>query len=148
LKELEKFAIDSPIAVFDPGDELKSPLRALGIQFIDLSERDLNRFAGKLLLIWPSHTTNTANHLSKEAVFKVAHRGASVLYFRASDSGDSLTPDFYAVPAGESRVLVAQQWMVSDLGHSPLSQFRLVRLAEIAAGSAPFKCLANNDFVP
>jgi hypothetical protein len=79
LKELEKFAIDSPIAVFDPGDELKAPLRESGLQFIDLSERDLNTFAGKLLLIWPSHSTNAANHLSKEVVFKVAHRGASVL---------------------------------------------------------------------
>jgi hypothetical protein len=148
LKELAKFAADSPIAVFDPADELKPELTRMGVAFVDLSDRDLSTFRGKLALIGPFSSTNDTRRPSADALFKAAHRGVCLVYFRASDSGEKLTPDFYAIPVDGTAVIVAQRRMVSNLAANPLSQIRFIRLAETAVRGSAFNCLAKSDFPP
>jgi hypothetical protein len=148
LKELGKFAASHPVGVFDPGNELKPHLKENGVDFIDLSERELDTFRGELAIIGPFNATNDAQQVSAKAVIKAARRGAAVVWMQPSDSGEKLTPDFYVAAIGTGTVVVVQRKMLSDMAQSPLAQFRLIRLAETAIRRVAFNCLANTELPP
>ncbi len=138
LSALKPLAGEQPIGVLDPQDQFKPLLKAVGVDFEDLAERELDSFSGRLAVLGPFASTEQVSRGFTERVGKLADKGAAVVWILPPEKRNGrLKPTFYSVPIGKGTVVVAQPQLCSGLTNSPLAQLNLVRLAQLAVHPDP-----------
>jgi len=133
LKELKPLIRDEPLGAFDPQNVLKPLLTNVGVEFLDLQDVEPTTFVGNLAIFGPFPTNSPSlQHLLTEAK-SLACKGVAVIWFQAApDRTDELRPSFFIAHEGKGSILIAQEYLVSDLANNPKSQLNLVRLARFA----------------
>ena len=133
LAELKPLLSGETLGVLDPTDQLKPLLKRNGVELVDLSERTLAEFSGKLAILGPfASKTQRPDDLAKSAK-AMAKNGSAVLWFDPPPSAqDGLKPSFYSVSAGAKTVVVANADLVAELQENPRSQKQLLALCRMA----------------
>jgi hypothetical protein len=133
LTELRALAgIDGP-GVFDPNNQIKPSLQALGVSFVDLEATEVRDFRGRLLLLGPfSSKTQMADELTDDVRSAVKAGAAVVWMMPPRDKRDKLEPSFYSVSHGRGSLIVMQASMTENLASSPRSQLNLLHCARLA----------------
>jgi len=138
LSELGTLAGDAPIAVLDPGNELKPLLALLNIEFTDLEASHVGGYRGKLIIARPFRSGGQMRNGLALQLAAAARKGAGVVWIQPPrNRREKLMPSFYAVAEGTGAVVVAEDALVSDLAGNPQSQINLVHLARRALHPEP-----------
>ncbi len=138
LSALKPLAGEQPIGVLDPQDQFKPLLKAVGVDFEDLAERELDSFSGTLAVLGPFASTEQVSRGFTERVGKLADKGAAVVWILPPEKRNGrLKPTFYSVPIGKGIVVVAQPQLCSRFATDPQAQLNLIRLAQLAVHPEP-----------
>lgn len=138
LGALKTLAGEQPLGVFDSQDRLKPLLKAAGVEFEDLANRELDSFAGRLAIIGPFASSEEISAGLTERISKLADKGAAVVWIQPPPKKSArLKPDFYSVPIGKGIVVIVQARLCSDLANNPVAQLNLIQLAQLAVHPEP-----------
>jgi hypothetical protein len=138
LSVLKTLAGDQSLGVFDPQDQLKPLLKAVGVDFEDVGDRELDSFGGRLAIIGPFGSLEEISGGLTERIGKLASKGVAVVWIQPPQKKSArLKPDFYSVPIGKGTVVIAQARLCSDLATNPVAQLNLVQLAQLAVRPEP-----------
>ncbi|HEX9046682.1 MAG TPA: hypothetical protein VF988_06630 [Verrucomicrobiae bacterium] len=138
LTELGLLLDGGDLGLFDPQAALKPALRQNGVSFLDLMERPLDDFSGKLAVIGPFPSRAQLRGGFNGSVRHMARQGAAVVWIqppRAPD--DELRPSFYRLSLGKGALVMVQPELVADFSVNPLSQLNLIYLCKWALNPAP-----------
>jgi len=149
LFELEALAGEpDALGVFDPRDELKPALRAVGVAFRDLAETGVADFRGRLAILGPFRARAELPGDLSERIREMASKGvAAVWLLPPPRPRDKLAPSFYSVPVGRGTVVVVQDGLVPDLARQPGTQLALLHCCRLALQPEP-PSLPNPDPLP
>jgi hypothetical protein len=140
LQELKSLAgeDENALGFYDPQNQLKPLLKLVVVEFADLEDVGLEGFKGKLAIVGPFATKKQMREGLPTQVESLAKKGVSVVWFQPPpEKRGKLQPSFYAVPVGESSVVVAQAELVANLSENPQSQLNLIQLARLALRPEP-----------
>jgi hypothetical protein len=145
LSALKTLTADQPLGVFDPQDQLKPLLKAVGVEFEDLADRELDSFTGRLAIIGSFASLEEISGGLTDRISKLADKGAAVVWIQPPPKKSArLKPDFYSVPIGKGTVVIAQARLCSDLATSPVAQLNLLELAQWAIHPEPARLPSFN----
>ena len=138
LAELHALGGGQPVGVLDPQQQLLPTLKLLGVDTVDLQERGLLNFTGKLAIIGSfASKTNMPDDLLPR-IKGAAAKGAGIVWIRPPPLRDEpLKPSFCLLAGRKGAVVVAQQYLVADLAQKPQSQLNLLHLARLAVRPEP-----------
>jgi len=138
LKELKPLAGEEPLGVFDPQNQLKPLLKAVGADLEDLEDTGLGGYHGKLTIIGPFQSRGQASEGARERIKKMAERGVAVVWIQPPPKDrEKLRPSFYAVAAKQTAVVVVQPELVADLPENPQAQLNLIYFCRRALNPQP-----------
>lgn len=144
LDELKPLLNGADLGVLDPNHILKPSFTQNGVAFLDLDEKAMDDFTGRLAVIGPFDSPSQMRSDLTRAVRKLAQRGTAVVWLPPPPApGDPVTPSFYFVPEGLAAVVVAQADLVADFSENPRSQLNLIHFCKLALNPVP---LALPDF--
>ncbi len=142
LQPLKTLAGEKPLGVFDPANQLKPQLKALGIEFEDLAETGVARFTGVLAIIGPGRPADALPENLPGLIAARAKSGVAIVWLRPPPQ-DQLTPSFFLAREGEGVVVVAQPDLVAHLADNPRAQLNLLELARLARHPETFPLTVN-----
>ena len=138
LDELQTLAGDEPLGVFDPNNQLKPPLKSLGVEFLDLGNTSLEGLPGKLAIIGPFESPAQVRDDLAVRIRTLARKGAAIVWILPPTAKlDKLEPSFYSVAVGRGCIVVVQAGFLSELPTNPRSQLNLLQLARLALHPEP-----------
>lgn len=131
LVELRALAGNEPVGVLDPQEQLKPLLKNLGVDFLDLGERELEHFAGKLAILGPftSHGQMQAGLAIRAKT--LAGRGISVVWYQPPDEQQAGL-SYYLTLHGRGAIVVVQPAQLERFAEDPLAQLALIKFARLA----------------
>ncbi len=141
LKQLAVIAGDKPPGIFDPHEQLTPLLRALKVEFDDLTEgARLETWRGRLAILGPFDVKQAAPRDVQKRAAALAARGVNVLLLPANyeraDSAvrapNALRSAVIIRPVSGARVVTAAGELVAGLATQPLAQEKLLELARLA----------------
>ena len=133
-------ADEGALGVFDPPNQIKSPLKGLGVVFSDLENEGLQSFRGHLAIVGPFTARTEICETVSNQIEAMAKRGVAVVWLQSSpEERDKLQPSFYPVSFGRRAVVVAGSELVANLSESPQSQLNLIRCARLALRPEPVR---------
>lgn len=138
LQSLRTFLSETNFGVFDPGNRLKSLLKAQGIKFADLAQTGLDDFSGQLAVIGPFQSRAQVPDGLADQILTLARSNVAVVWIQPSEPapGDvrptGLLPSFYSVQKSQTAVVVVQPALVDDLAENPQSQLNLIYFCQLA----------------
>ncbi|MDR3458259.1 MAG: hypothetical protein P4N60_12490 [Verrucomicrobiae bacterium] len=138
LGELSIIFKEADLGVLDANDELKPMLKQNGVAFLNLGERALEDFHGKLAVIGPFHPLAQMREGLAESLQKIAAAGVAVVWLQPPGTTEEIMPSFYVVPGTKAAVVVAQADLTAHFSDSPQSQLNLVRFCKLALDPKPF----------
>jgi hypothetical protein len=139
LGELKPLFAKDTLGVLDPNGELMPALKQNGVEFIDLEEKTLEDFRGKLAVIGPFHSRAQMRDGLAQSIRKIAAAGTAVVWLQPPPGPNAeLMPSFYIVPGSKAAVVVAQPDLTAHFSDSPQSQLNLVRFCKLALDPKPF----------
>jgi hypothetical protein len=146
LLELKPLAGNEGFGVFDPQGQLKPLLQNLKLEFTDLEDAGLERFAGKLAILGPFLCRTQIPQGLAEQILALAKRNTAIVWIRPPPpKRGQLSPSFYAVPEKQVATVIVQPELVSDLRDNPQAQLNLIFLCRLALHPEP---LALPDLSP
>lgn len=138
LKNLKELSGGEPLGLFDPQNQLKPLLTAIAVEYSDLEDLGIERFAGKLAIIGAVNSTAQTGERFTERLRAMAHRGVAVVWLQPeAEERAELRPSFYTVREGKGAVVVIQPALVANLSENPQSQLNLLCLARLAVKPEP-----------
>lgn len=138
LQALSPLAGETNLAVLDPDNQLKPLLKSQAVSFVDLGERDMGQFSGRLAVLGPFSSKSRMQEGLASRIETMAGHNVAVVWILPPDlKTDKLRPSFYLVPKGRSTVVVVRPELVADLGKNPQSQLNLVELCRQALNPEP-----------
>lgn len=138
LGELKQLSGDQSLGVLDPDSVLSPVLRQNGVPFLNLGDRVLEDFTGKLVIIAPFRSCVPIRDGLAQTVQRLARKGIAVVWVQPpAESGDDITPSFYLVSAGKAGVVVAQAELVADFADNPRAQLNLLHFCKLALRPEP-----------
>jgi hypothetical protein len=150
LQSLRTFLSETNFGVFDPGNRLKSLLKAQGIKFADLAQTGLDDFSGQLAVIGPFQSRAQVPDGLAEQILALAKKNVAVVWIQPGsartrprfESGDmspqsKISPSFYCVQKKQTAVVVVQPELVDGLAENPQSQLNLVYFCQLALNPSP-----------
>jgi hypothetical protein len=139
LAELKSMLAGDALGLLDPTGQVKPMLQRNGIAFLDLGERTLENFSGKLAVIGPFESKLHVRPGLRQSIERMASKGTPILWIQPpSDAKDELKPSFYMVPVGKGAVVVVQPELTAGLSETPQSQLNFVRLCKLALNPVPW----------
>jgi hypothetical protein len=133
LRELKPLAGEEDLGVFDPQDQLKPLLKAVGVRYADLADEDFQNFPGKLAVVGPFQAKDQMPENLTGRVRRLAQKGAAIVWLLPPpEPREPLKPSFYTVPEGRGTVLLAEAKLVANLADDPQAQLHLVQLCRLA----------------
>jgi hypothetical protein len=145
LSELKSLLGEGRLGVLDPNNELKSLLKQNQVEFVDLGERALEDFRGKLAVIGPFQTQTQMREDLGLSIQKMARKGVAVVWLQPPpEAADPIKPSFYVVPNAKGAIVIVQPDLVSRLSEKPQSQLNLLYLCKLAL--AP-RLLSLSEFI-
>lgn len=138
LGELKSMFTDADLGVLDLNDEVKPALKQNGVKFLNLDERGLEDFRGRLALIGPFHSPSQMREGLATSIRKIAAAGVAVVWLQPPGNQDEIRPSFYVVPGGKSAMVIAQTDLTAHFPENPRAQLSLVRLCKLALNPQPF----------
>ena len=136
--ELKSLLGQDAVGVLDPNDELKLLLKQNGVEFLDLGEKALEDFTGKLAIIGPFQSKAQMRDGLAQTIQRIARKGVAVVWLRPpTETKEEIKPSFYTVPEGRGAVVVVQPELVADLSKNPKSQLNLIYFCKLALNPAP-----------
>ena len=138
LRDLKPWLADTDLGVFEPHNQLKPLLRAVGIESVNLQELGLDRFFGRLAIIGPFHSKEEMPGSLTASVKALARKGTGIVWIQPPRSErEPLQPSFYSVPEGKGAVVIAQAELLENLEQNPQAQLNLIQLATLAVRPEP-----------
>jgi hypothetical protein len=126
------------LGVFDPNNQLKPLLRALGIHFQDLGGMSLTNFSGKLAMIGPFESRAQEPDGLAQWILTIAKNNVATVWMQPPRGENApLQPSFFSVPKGRAAVIVTQADLISDLADNPQSQLNLIHFCDLALHPQP-----------
>lgn len=140
LKDLKPLAGSEPLGVFDPQNQLKPLLKAVGVEFFDLERLDWADYKGKLAVIGPFRAKAQMRGDLPNHIKSLAGRGTAVVWIQPPpEKRQELIPSYFTVQEGASAVAVVQASVVANLPESPSAQLSLLHLVRLALHPEPLK---------
>ena len=138
LVELHALAGGQPVGLLDPQQLVLPTLKLLDVEIVDLQERGLLNFTGKLAIIGPfASKVNVPDDLLPR-IKSAAAKGVGIVWLQPPAARDEpLKPSFYLLAGRKGAVVVAQPYLVADLEGKPQSQLNLLHLARLAVRPEP-----------
>jgi hypothetical protein len=133
LAELQGLVKGKLVGIVDSENNLKPTLKALGLEFEDLTDNGAERFTGNLAIIWsPIHSATQSSEL-KRKVAVLAKAGKDVVWIvPPHEHGQDAEPSMLPLQAGSNTVVVVQSNLVSNFQSNPQSQLNLLRAVRLA----------------
>ncbi len=126
------------IGLLDPRYEIKPALKLAAIEFVDLSETELDAFPGKLAIVVSYGPDDPARRGLTDRISKLAQKGTPVVWIQPPPpKREKPWPSFYAVPQNRAAVVVVQPGLVADLPDHPPSQLNLLYFCRLALSPQP-----------
>ena len=133
LQELGALAGAEPVGLYDPLNQLKPLLKAMGVNCSDLEEQGTERFVGKLAIVGPFESKAQIRQWLPESIRVLARKGAGVVWLLPPlEPRGMLKPSFYTLSEGKGAVVVVQAGVIVDLAEEPQAQLNLVQLCRLA----------------
>ena len=141
LKQLADLAGEKPPGIFDPHEQLTPLLRALKVEFDDLTEGErLETWRGRLAILGPFDVKQSPPREMQKRASALAARGVNVLLllpnYGHADSAvrapNALRSAVIIRPVGTGRVVITSSELVTGLATQPLAQEKLLELARLA----------------
>jgi hypothetical protein len=140
LKQLAAIAGEKPPGIFDPHGQLTPLLRALKVEFDDLTEGGrLETWCGRLAILGPFDAKQTPPREMRKRAAALTARGVNVVllapnYERADSAvrAPNALRSAVVIPVGNARVVTAAGELVAGLDTQPLAQEKLIELARLA----------------
>ena len=140
LRELGSIAGAEPVGLFDPQNQLKPLLPAVNVDYVDLEERGLEPFVGKLIIVGPLASREQVCEWLPDSIRSLARRGVAVVWLLPPlEPRRKIKPSFYTVFEGKGSVVVVQAGVIGDLAQSPQAQLNLVQLCRQAVKPQPLQ---------
>jgi hypothetical protein len=138
LAELKPLLDGETLGVLDPNDELKPLLRQNGVEYMDLGQRSLEDFSGRLMILGPFRSRAQMPEDAARRCKTVTKNGAAVLWLQPpAGQRDRWSPSYYTVASGTNAIVIVQSGVVAGLAENPQSQQRLVQLCRLALHPEP-----------
>ena len=139
LAELKSlFNVSEALGVLDPNGSLTPSLKQNGVPCVDLGEKSLDDFSGKLAIIGPFPSKSQMRDGLAQSIRQIAKKGVAVVWIQPPPGpSDDLQPSFYLVPEGRGAVVIVQSDLVADFSDNPRSQLNLIHLCKLALNPAP-----------
>ena len=140
LQQLADLAGEKPPGIFDPHEQLTPLLRALKVEFDDLTEGErLETWRGRLAILGPFDAKQPPPREMQKRATALAARGVSVVLLapqhERADSAvrapNALRSAVVIRPVGTGRVVTAASELVAGLATQPLAQEKLIELARL-----------------
>ena len=80
LGELKLLLGADNLGVLDPNNEIKPLLKQNGVEFLDLGERSLDEFRGKLAIIGPFHSKSQLREGLSQTIQNISAQGVAVVW--------------------------------------------------------------------
>src|SRR6185437_561187 len=131
---------EGALGIFDPENQLKSSLKHLKVDFVDLENTAPETFRGKLAILGPFEPG--ARPLVTAQIKTLVENGVAVVWVQPRDcdvkrlDGDP-QPSFYPVLVGRAAAVVVQPEMVAQLANNPRSQLNLIYFCKLALHPRP-----------
>jgi len=138
LGELKSLLKIDEFGVLDPNNELKPVLQQDGVPYLNLEEKVLEDFRGRLAIIGPFHSPAQMREGLAKSLQKIAAAGVAVVWLQPPGSPEEIMPSFYVVPGTKAAVVIAQADLTAHFAESPQSQLNLVRFCRLALNPEPF----------
>jgi hypothetical protein len=138
LGELKLVLAADDLGVLDPARLLQPSLRDVGVVFLDLNEKPLEDFSGKLAVVCPFPSRGQMPAGLAQSIQALARKGAGVIWIQPPPGpADEITPSFYLVPEGKGVVLVVDPELVANFSDNPRSQLNFVYYCKLALKPTP-----------
>lgn len=138
LRELRPLLGETDLGVFEPHNQLKPLLQAVGVPFVNLQEIGLDHFFGKLAIIGPFESKEEMPGSLTANLKALAKKGTGIVWIQPPRSEhDALQPSFYSVLEGKAAIVIVQPDLVQNLAKEPQSQLNLIQLATLAVRPEP-----------
>lgn len=139
LDEIKPLLKGADLALLDPTGALKPVLVQNGVAVLDLGEKNLDDFSGKLAIIGPFQSRSQMRDDLALVLKRIAQRGTPVVWILPPpDPAAPLTPSFYLVPTGKAPVVVLQSDLIADFAENPKAQLNLIHVCRLALNPAPW----------
>jgi hypothetical protein len=144
LKQLAVIVGDKLPGIFDPHEQLTPLLRALKVEFDDLTEgARLETWCGRLAILGPFDVKQPSPRELQKRAMAMAARGVNVLLLTSQhEPADSAVRAPHALrsaviirPVGTACVVNAANELVAGLATQPLAQEKLLELSRLAVSS-------------
>ena len=144
LKQIVAIAGEKPPGIFDPHEQLTPLLRALKVEFDDLTEGErIETWRGRLAILGPFDAKQSPPRDIRKRATALAARGANVLLLtpqtpRADPvirAPNALRSAVVIRLVGTARVVAAAGELVARLATEPLAQEKLLELARLAVAT-------------
>ena len=141
LKQLAGLVGEKPPGMFDPHGQLTPLLRALKVEFDDLTEGErIETWRGRLAILGPFDMKQSPPREMQKRASVLAARGVNVLLllpnYEHADSAvrapNALRSAVIIRPVGTGRVVITSSELVTGLATQPLAQEKLLELARLA----------------
>ena len=141
LKQLAGLVGEKPPGMFDPHGQLTPLLRALKVEFDDLTEGErIETWRGRLAILGPFDMKQSLPREMQKRASALAARGVNVLLllpnYGHADSAvrapNALRSAVIIRPVGTGRVVITSSELVTGLATQPLAQEKLLELARLA----------------
>ncbi len=131
LNQFSGLAGEKPPGILDPHGQLTPLLRALRVEFDDLTQGErIKTWRGPLAILGPFDVKQTPPREMTKRAHELARRGVNVLLLPANyKRADSVV---IIHPVGGARVVKASSDLVAGLATQPLAQEKLIELARLA----------------
>ena len=138
LGELKPLLKDGVLGVLDPSHELTPLLKQNNIDFVNLEEKSVDDFPGKLAILGPFRNRAQVPEKLPVRCQKLAAKGVAAVWIQfPPQKNEKLTPSFYCVPSGTNAFVIVQPGLVASLAEQPESQANLVQFCRLALNPEP-----------
>jgi hypothetical protein len=146
LAELHSLVKRKPVGIVDSENNLKPSLKALGLDVEDLADNEVERFTGKLAIVWsPIHSEAQSGEL-KRKVTVLAKAGKNVVWIiPPHEHGQDAEPRMLPLQAGSNTVVIVQSNLVSNFQSNPQSQLNLLRAVGLATSPELLQFFENKQ---
>lgn len=134
LKELKPLAGEEALGVFDPRNQLKPLLAAVGAEFVDLEDAGLEHFRGKLAIVGPFQSRSQMREGLASQIKALAQKGVAVVW---APPPPEPRETMKIVIEGKGAVVVVESDLVANLSESPLAQLNLIHFCRLALSPEP-----------
>ena len=138
LAELKSMFGENELAVLDPDSVLKPWFYQNGVRYLDLADRTLDNFSGRLAVIGPFRSREEIRPGLSQAIKRIAEKGVAVVWLQPAPGPQDAEPSFYVVNCGKGVVVIAQSSMVADFSRNPVSQQNLIHFCKLALNPMPW----------